>query len=302
VDHEGIHGQESPDWPDSPDSTDGPDPADEPTLALPGLTGVPDEPEHEPTPRTPEYEPTPHVPEYEPTLEIPVVIPRRGPRWPAVIAAAAALALVGLLIMRSGRTPPAPHVVSPPSGTWESGPAAGTFEIAGGAATIRLRTAAVAGGLYQVRPAGARVTEAAGVLRLDPDHAPVDVTLAEGVRWRLRIGGGTDLTSIDLSGARLAAVDLAGDASAIDLTLPRPDGTLTVRMTGGVNRFDVHTAQQVPVRVRVGSGAGRVVLDGLTHDGVAAGASFTPARWAHAANRIDVDAVAGMSALTVASY
>jgi hypothetical protein len=69
-----------------------------------------------------------------------------------------------------------------------------------------------------------------------------------------------------------------------------------------VNRFDVHTARQVPVRVRVGSGAGRVVLDGLSHNGVAAGALFTPDRWAAAASRIDVDAVAGMSALTVATY
>lgn len=97
-----------------------------------------------------------------------------------------------------------------------------------------------------------------------------------------------------------ASADLTGGADHIDLTLPRPDGTLTVRMSGGVSLWDVHTTQHVPVRVRVGSGASRVVLDGLSHDGVAAGSLFTPQQWPDAVNRIDVDAVAGLSALTVA--
>jgi hypothetical protein len=111
-----------------------------------------------------------------------------------------------------------------------------------------------------------------------------------------------DLSTIDLSGARLAAVVLAGNAARIDLTLPRPDGTLTVRMNGGVTSFTVRSAQRVPVRVRIGGGAGEVVLDGETHSGVAAGALFTPARWADAVDRIDVDADAGMAALTVSGY
>jgi hypothetical protein len=70
-------------------------------------------------------------------------------------------------------------------------------------------------------------------------------------------------------------------------------------MSAGVSRFDVHTAQHV--RVRIGSGASSVVLDGLSHTGVAAGALFTPDLWAGAVDRIDVDAVAGLSAMTVPS-
>jgi hypothetical protein len=38
------------------------------------------------------------------------------------------------------------------------------------------------------------------------------------------------------------------------------------------------------------------------HSGVAAGALFTAARWADAVDRIDVDAAAGMAALTVSGY
>jgi hypothetical protein len=264
VERHGIHFEESPDT------------ADEPTLPIP----VPD----------------------EPTVELPIVAigRQRMPRWPGALAGVIAAGVLGLLVVQSGDAPPA---AAPPTPTWRAGtgsPEAETITIAGGSAAITLQTADLGGARYRVTPAGTRVTESGGVLRVEPGSGAVDVTLAARVRWRLALDG-ADRSSVDLSRARLAAVDLAG-GSAIDLTLPRPDGTLTVTMTGGVDRLGLRTAGRVPVRVRVGNGAGRVVLDGSTHDGVAAGALFTPAGWDGAADRIDVDAVAGMAALTVASY
>jgi hypothetical protein len=281
-------------------------------------------------------------PDDEPTLELPVLATGRirMPRWPIVVTAAAAAGVLGLLIVRSGGTDPAPPVALPPGATWQIGPAspapttpvpaapvpitpvpaapapAGhteptgrtgigvpeeTIAIAGGSAAITVRTADLDGGArYRVTPAGTAVTERGGTLRVAPGKGPVDVTLAAGVRWRLALDG-TDRSSIDLRQVRLAAVDLSG-GSAVNLTLPRPDGTLTVRTTGGVDQLGLRTADRVPVRVRVGTGAGRVVLDGATHSGVGAGAEFTSAGWDAAANRIDVDAAAGLAALTVAPY
>ena len=180
------------------------------------------------------------------------------------------------------------------------------FDLVNGAATVALRTADLGGELYRISTPSAtpRVTDENGRIRLFLDGAgsrapTVEIALSAEVRWDLRMGGGTSLSTIDLSGARFDAIDLAGGVSRIDLTLPRPDGTLTVRMSGGVSEFDVHTAGQVPVRVRLGSGASRVVLDGTSHSGVAAGTLFTPERWNETVDRIDVNAVAGMSELTV---
>ena len=171
----------------------------------------------------------------------------------------------------------------------------------GGSAAITVRTADLPGGArYRITPTGTPVTERAGVLQVAPGQGPVDVTLAASTHWRLALDG-ADRSSIDLSRARLDAVDLSG---GIDNAIQAMDGhgTLTVRTTGGVNRLGLRTVGRVPVRVRVGGGAGRVVLNGAAHDGVAAGALFTPAGWDGAADRIDVDAVAGMAALTVAPY
>nr|BFE72912.1 hypothetical protein GCM10020092_062130 [Actinoplanes digitatis] len=103
----------------------------------------------------------------------------------------------------------------------------------------------------------------------------------------------------DLSGAEVDGVEFVGGATRIDLTLPEPDGTLPIRMSGGVNRFEVYTGGKVPVRVRTRQGAGQVRLDGRTDDGVARGASFLSPGWAKSTDRIDLDAVAGVGTLRV---
>jgi hypothetical protein len=51
--------------------------------------------------------------------------------------------------------------------------------------------------------------------------------------------------------------------------------------------------------VQVGSGAGQVVLDGQTHQGIAAGQSFTANGWQEGAAGVDVQARAGVGALVV---
>jgi hypothetical protein len=312
---------------------------EEPTLELPVLELPDSEPPSLVPPglEIPDLElPGLELPGLElPGLDLPQAEPQRsGPRRLAVAAAMVALVLVGFLIVRSGASPSsrpdpaaAPAGTSAAPGTSTATPAApslsqpadgrtqAAFDLVDGIATVRLRTADLDADLYRVTtPPGSgvrpRVVDQNGRIQLFLDHSgdhgdvpeSVDIVLSQQVRWGLRVGGGVDLSTIDLSGARLAEVDLAGNATRIDLTLPKPDGTLTVRMSGGVNALTVRSAQRVPVRVRVGSGAGEVVLDGQTHSGVAAGALFTPGRWANAVDRVDLDAAAGMSALTVAAY
>jgi hypothetical protein len=200
---------------------------------------------------------------------------------------------------------PAPHTATAPLG----GRTTAGFDLIDGAERVTVQAADLGDTLYRVTTpeSGAglpRAEEQDGRvrLRLDGDTQAVDITLNAAVRWDLRIAGGAELSTIDLSAGRVGDVDLTGGASRIALRLPRPDGTLSVRMSGGVRLFDVRTVDGTPVRVRVGEGAGQVTLDGKNHAGVSAGQTFTPAAWGEAVDRVDVDATAGMSALTVAPY
>jgi hypothetical protein len=132
----------------------------------------------------------------------------------------------------------------------------------------------------------------------DPDDtgpSAVDVELSSAVRWHVRIlAGATDLV-VGLAQARVSGVELGGGAASIDLTLPAPEGTMAVRMTGGVDQWSVHQVGDAPVRVHVGGGAASVTIDGARQSGIGGGTVFAPPDWDGAADRVDIDAVSGMS-------
>jgi hypothetical protein len=184
------------------------------------------------------------------------------------------------------------------------------FDLVDGAASIRMRIADLGDDLFRVAvPPQSSVSPRAddrgeGVrLFLPPsggsNTGTVDIILNEAVRWDLRVGGGVDRGVIDLSGGKVTAVDLAGGGTAIQLTLPSPEGVVPVTMSGGVNQFVVKVPDPTSVRVHVAAGAGSVVVGGHTYNGIAPGAFFTPPNWAKTPDRIDLDAIAGMAALHV---
>ena len=305
---QGIHHAESPEKP-QPKA-----PPEWPLLAAP--------PPDWPAPGTP-------LPGDEPTIELPIIGPpvaappepvagAPGKRWlVGAGVAAVALLLTGAAVIVVGRgdtdggewAPPAAAAAAHTATAGLAGRTEAGFDLLDGAGKVSLHAADLGGDLYRIStpqggPAVPRVEEQGGRVQLRLGHQAdaVDIALSTRVRWDLRVAGGADSSTIDLTGARVGGVDLTGGATRINLTLPRPDGTLTVLMSGGVNLFDVRSAGGVPVRVRVGSGAARVTLDGEQHQGVAAGSLFTPLLWAEAVNRVDVDATAGMATLTVAPY
>lgn len=206
-----------------------------------------------------------------------------------------------------GTAPASPNAVSAPLAGLDTA----SFELVSDTNAFSLTTADLGADLYRVStPEGSsvvpRVTAGRDVVRLFLDRSgqggdeAVEVRLNEDVRWRLTMTGGVKRGVFSLAGAKIDGVNLVGGATRIELTLPQPDGTLPIRMSGGVNEFEVRTADAVPVRVRARRGAGQVRLGGRTDDGVARGASFSSKGWAASKDRIDLDAVAGIGTLNVA--
>jgi hypothetical protein len=298
--------------------------ADVPPAGLPPAERPPAAPPIERSPFGPTAPPMEHpLPGWAaPPEPVPVAERIRQARKPLLVAAVA-LFLAGmvttiLLVPRLTGGPRTEAVAMPGAGADGTsvtgrldGLTAASLDLVDGAGDVEMRAEDLGDDLFRVdTPDGSgvtpRVDRDGGALRL---HLPpgvhggpaaVDIVLNATVRWTLRVAGGADRTRIDLTGVRVDAVDLAGGAKTIDLTLPAPSGAVPVRMTGGVDQFLVRLPGATPVRVQVQSGAGQVTLAGATHRGIAPGRSFTANGWAAGAAGIDLLAVAGMSALTVA--
>ena len=127
----------------------------------------------------------------------------------------------------------------------------------------------------------------------------VKVVLNSAVTWSLDLAGGAQRTQVDLRGGKVAGVAVMAGSAVLDVSLPRPSGTLPVLLAGGVSQFRLSLPGGVPVQVTVGGGASSVSVDDQKLTGVAGGTVLTPPGWASATSRFDIDAISGFSQLTV---
>jgi hypothetical protein len=200
----------------------------------------------------------------------------------------------------------------------------GTFVLADGVSSFDLRVAELGNDLYRISsPADSSVvgrpTVSGETVRLELAESgergtrAVRVLLNERVAWRLHLVGGVSRQVLDLTRGRLLGVELVGGSARTEILLPpvtaasagagSPDGAsiLTVRLIGGTSQLDIRLAGEMPVRVRVGAGAGSVALGPDRWDGVGAGAVLGTPGWDRATERLYVDLVAGANQVTVSA-
>jgi len=185
-----------------------------------------------------------------------------------------------------------------------------TFQLVSGADIVRVSVADIGADLYRIStPDNAKVAPTVSVdhgtviaaLRDTGLHGPAVVTtvLSAHVRWQVRLTGGAQDETVDLTGGPGGNVDFGAGTSRAEAALPAAAGTQRVSMTGGAGQFLVRLGGNAPVRVAATGGAGSVTVDGTTRTGVPGGSVWTPDNWASTADRYDVDATAGVSSLTI---
>jgi hypothetical protein len=185
-----------------------------------------------------------------------------------------------------------------------------SFALVNGADVVRVRLGDLGGDRYEVStPDGAKVVPAVDVdgheviagLHATDGGGPalVTVVLSSKVHWNVRLSGGANDESVDLTGGPGGDVDFSAGTSRAAVALPAARGTQRVVLGGGAAQFDVRLAGDAPVRVAAMGGAGSVTIDGETHSGVAGGSIWTPDGWPAATDRYDIDATSGVSTLAV---
>jgi len=140
-----------------------------------------------------------------------------------------------------------------------------------------------------------------GARRPDSGYA-VKVVLNSAVTWSLDLAGGTQRTEADLRGGKVAGVAVTAGSAELDVSLPRPAGTMPFLLAGGVSQFLLSLPGGVPAQVTVGGGASFVSVDDQNLTGIAGGTVLTPPGWGTATARFDIDATSGFSRLTVSRW
>lgn len=221
----------------------------------------------------------------------------------AIVAAAAGAGGTALALP----APSSPHVVSLPV----AGRTQATLNVTSGTPVLDISVARLPGTLLRVStPSGAPVRPVLSgsrpiLLSLAGDSgAPgqqdaVTVVLNAAVVWSLDLAGGTQRTDVDLRGGKVGLVAVTAGSDILDVTLPRPAGTLSFLFAGGASQFRLSLPGGVPARVIAGGGAGYLTVDGQHLTGVAGGTVLATPGWATARSRFDIDATAGVARLTV---
>lgn len=133
-------------------------------------------------------------------------------------------------------------------------------------------------------------------------HVPHgEIVLSGRIPWRIEGRMGMSHVVAELEDVELTGFEIGGGASDIELRLPRPTTTVPIRFGGGASKLEVIRPAGVPVRVRVGSGASELTIDGFH---LAAGGGAIDHRspdYDAASERYDIEVGAGASRITVRS-
>jgi DNA-binding MarR family transcriptional regulator len=126
-----------------------------------------------------------------------------------------------------------------------------------------------------------------------------ELTLTTAIPWSIEIRRGVSRLTADLRELHLAAFDITGGVTESELSLPRPRGTATVRITGGASRLVVSRPRGTAAQVLVRGGASNFVFDAQRLGAVGSATRLATPGWDSAPDRWSIELTGGASDLSV---
>jgi uncharacterized membrane protein len=179
------------------------------------------------------------------------------------------------------------------------GTARGVLRFSRPAARVTVRADATMDQLFRARFTGPEPTVTVagnavdikydGVHPLSGRRQSAEVLLNTSIPWRFEMPGGMWRLTADLMGIEVAAVDLDGGVSQVELRLPRPSGTVPIRIGGGADRVTVRRPTGVPVCVDLRGGGTNVQFDERRIEAVVSGTVLQSPDYAAATDRYAIE-------------
>lgn len=186
----------------------------------------------------------------------------------------------------------------------------GRLQFTRGAANVTFRADSAIGDLYRARfdgpPPEVHAQDGAVTIRYPRTFHPFDwrkrtaeVTLNPAIPWQIEFHGGLSRLDADLSVLELGSFEVTGGASGVAVILPRPSGTVSVRVSGGASDVTIHRPEGVAARIRVGRGVSKLAFDEQRFGAIGGEMRLQTIAYDGAADRYDLEVTGGASKLSI---
>jgi len=125
------------------------------------------------------------------------------------------------------------------------------------------------------------------------------VSLNRSIPWQISLGSGASRSRLQLAGLHLTSLEVSGGAEQVEVTLPRPTGTVPVRISGGASAVSLHRPSGAAISVDMSGGASSLTVDGQHHSIVGGGVSWRSSDFDSASDRYQLEISGGASNVTV---
>jgi DNA-binding MarR family transcriptional regulator len=132
-----------------------------------------------------------------------------------------------------------------------------------------------------------------------PREISAQLTLTSAVPWSIELRRGISRLVADLRDLSISSIEISGGTSESELSLPRPRGTSTVRVTGGASRLVIRRPRGTAALVSVRGGASNLVFDAQQLGAVGGATRLSTTGWDTAPDRWSIEVTGGASDLSV---
>jgi hypothetical protein len=125
------------------------------------------------------------------------------------------------------------------------------------------------------------------------------VSLNQSIPWEVDVGAGASRDQLELGNVHLTSLHVSGGASQADVSLPRPVGTIPIRVSGGASTITLHRPTGVAARVQMSGGASNLTVDGDRRSVLGGDVSWKSPDYDSAGDRYDFEISGGASNVTI---
>jgi hypothetical protein len=137
-------------------------------------------------------------------------------------------------------------------------------------------------GPFQVLPAGT--------------HERVDLVLSDQIPWNLTVNAGASQQTLDLRGLSVTGVQVNAGATSLEIDLPKPQGTVSVRVNGGAMSIRMLVPGDAGVAISSSGAFNSLQADGQAISGLGR-QNWQSANFAATADHYDISFSGGASSV-----